>query len=179
MAILPVRLQEAMRRFKRGPNELIWDVQGTPIQIYLASAEITFGRELIQLDHPIGGPFEVYTSMYQLRIAIAALEEDSADIMKVVLGAGDGYAHSSTVQGFGDAAGTALRASAKEVILRPYEFRDEETTKVQVWKMFVEGDVTKTFGKESNEWGCTLASLADETKVNGMLHAKFTLPERV
>lgn len=178
MATLPNSLQRAVQQLKAGPVVLVWDADGTPLEIYLASADITFTRELIQLDHSIIGAFEVYVSMQQLRIDVAALNEDSADIMKVLLGTGDGYVHSATAEGFGSAAGKPLRASAKKVVLKPYEFRAVETYKVEVWKMFVDGDVTKSFGKESNEWGATLASLADAAQQDGMLHAKFTLPVR-
>jgi hypothetical protein len=178
VANLPGQLQSALNRFKRGPVQLTIDPAGTPVNLYLASADITFGRNLIQGDHPIGGPYEVWTSVDQMRIEVAGLEEDSANIMNALLGTGTGYTQSATERGFGDTAGTALRANTKAVILRPWVDRALETTKVNIWKAFVDGDVTKAFGAESNEWTATLASLADETQKDGQLHGRITLPAR-
>ena len=175
MATLPTALQQAVARMKKNPVQLTWDADGTPVQFYPESADITFVSGRTASTHPIVGPYDEYVAEEQITVAIT-IDEESANAFKAL--ASQSYASSSTAQGFGSVAGTSLRTTAKKVEIRPYVDRAAETTKLEIWLAIVDGDISKAMGKEDGSFTVTLKSLADETKPDGMLHGRFTAPVR-
>jgi len=168
---LDASLAAAVARMKDNPVEVTLG----SLEIPCESADITFSTEVIKVAHPVVGAYEAYVSSGEIRVALTVPEE-SVDLFTLLNP--DGYDHTATAIGFGNIAGTSLRSSAQQLTIRPYNLRAVETTKLVIWKAYVDGDIQKIMGKEGSAFVITFASLADADKADGDLHGRLTLPAR-
>ena len=168
---LPQYAQDVLSLLQQGPVEVriaSADIGGGDLNLILKEGvSVTIGRDQEEVNIDVIGRYDYVTSGDRIEVGIP-LDEQSRNVLGVVF-ADIGIQGTDYVSG-GKTAGVSLRSIAKQMEIRPWQGRANETPKLTIWLAVPTGDGVLTMGK-TEPYGAvqTFEGLPDVTKPDGQM----------